>query len=186
MSWNHLFGSKKIVLIEPLVPWLQKAWPDVQFKPASTDDPIESITILGAPHEGQSQFFIQLSLASSAHAALKRINTPDLNPDMDGLGDFDYVQFYTPLPIAAGIQNMQEMCLLIERINSKLPLIGFNLSQLDPVMVTYRHMMLIEKNRINDKLVVRTTQLIHYLINTFFPTIESLATGQKALSGIDI
>ncbi|MEM9907745.1 MAG: hypothetical protein AAF921_22265 [Cyanobacteria bacterium P01_D01_bin.44] len=185
MFWNKT-SRRPSNLTETLAQGLQKTWPETQLKPASSDDPVESIIVPILAEADRPAFYLKLSLASSGYAAMKKMGDPDLSVDQGTFSEFDYLQFYIPLPIQISADTVNDIAILIERINSKLPLMGFNLAQSDEMTVSYRHMMLFESQRPNFKLVERSVTLISFLVSEFFPTLKAVSTGAKRLSELDV
>ena len=183
MFWNK--SSTNTNQTEQLALRLQKAGFNAQFKPASLDDSIESV-IVGLPSDEQKFVtFIKLSFASTAYQAMKKMGDPDLESNQDIFDEFDHLQFYAPLNIKIDSSHLQDVAQLNEKLNGSLPLIGFNLGQFKDVTLAFRHLMLIEPNKVNLKLVQRTIELIYFLINGYASKIEAVAMGQKKPDDLD-
>ncbi|MEM8604330.1 MAG: hypothetical protein AAGF24_10905, partial [Cyanobacteria bacterium P01_H01_bin.121] len=171
-------------LVDVILNGLQKTWPQTELMPASVDNPVESIVVPLPATENQQKVLLKLSLTSSGYRAMKKLNDPDVSDDKGTFAEFDYLQFYTPLISQINANYIQETALLIERINSQVPLMGFNLNTAQDMTVSYRHMLILECKKPNLKLITRSATLSGYVINQFFPALNAIATGEKTLSDL--
>ena len=171
MFWNKI--SKQPELTEKLALSLQKASLNVKFQAASDHpDDVESVIASLNSTYKNAVILVQLTFASVASES--------------SLGDFDYLQFYAPLPITVSPDYFEQTAILCEQLNARIPLIGFNLSRFENVTLAFRHMMLMERDYFNPKLVVRTLKLMNFLIDEYAPMINEIATGQKAPLEVEI
>ncbi|MDB9313551.1 hypothetical protein PN462_10610 [Spirulina sp. CS-785/01] len=184
MFWNKSSDNQKNQT-EQLALRLQKAGFKTQYKPASPDDSIESVIVTLPSEKQQFASFIKLSFASTAYQAMKKMGDPDLESNQNVFGDFDHLQFYAPLQIELNANSINEVALVNEKLNGNLPLLGFNLEQFQEAKLTFRYLMLIEKDKVNLKLVQRSIDLIYFLISEYAPIIETIATGQKKVADLD-
>ena len=184
-----MFAKKQVFYelktIKDLVPGLQARNLDAQFVPTQPSDPVEKV-VIDLSSDAMPSLLLILSLASTAYAAMRAQNEPGIDPaNKAGFGEFDYLQFYVPLSIDIDSDYLNDVSQLLLGINSQLPLIGFGFTQTEKASAGFRHMMLLESQQINLNIVVRSIELIEFLVNEFAPVIEAVATGKQQLNELE-
>jgi hypothetical protein len=92
--------------------------------------------------------------------------------------ELDVLQFFILMPYKLEQVAILDLSRFILFINQELPLGSFGINE-SRGWIYYRHLNPCFKKEIKDNLILKTMWMINYIINTFNPFIEEVATDRK-------
>lgn len=134
------------------------------FKPADENIPLE-------------QLFVALN-GDRGEYVLELVYVPHLENQLENV---KLLQFYVHFPCEIKLSATQDIKNLVLHLNVNTPLMGWGFQE-DLELLYFRHVLVIPELSGPDTqaVIVQTVWLIFYLLETFYPNIASIATGEKS------
>ncbi|MEG4304912.1 hypothetical protein [Microcoleus sp. D3_18a_C4] len=134
------------------------------LKPADENIPID-------------QLFVALN-GEEAEYVLELVYVPNLENQLENV---KLLQFFVRLPCEVELSATEEIKNLVLHLNVNTPLMGWGFQE-DLELLYFRHILVVPNlSGANTQTVItQTVWLIFYLLETFYPVIASIATGEKS------
>lgn len=109
---------------------------------------------------------------------LELVYVPNLENQLENV---KLLQFFVHLPCEVELSATEEIKNLVLHLNVNTPLMGWGFQE-DLELLYFRHVLVIPDPSGPDTqaVIVQTVWLIFYLLETFYPNIASIATGEKS------
>jgi hypothetical protein len=134
-----------------------------EFKPADEKIPLDQLFV--HLNGDQSEYLLELVYVPGLENQLENVNL---------------LQFYVHIPGEIELSATEDIKKLVLHLNVNTPLMGWGFQE-ELELLYFRHILVISKSsgEGNQAVIVQTVWLIFYLLETFYPTIKSIATGEN-------
>lgn len=146
-----------------------------EILPASDKIPINQLVAgLGPDTENRVRFLIIRTAEQdlSSHDALLGITAP--------IRRYQEIQLLSVLPFQVNAENIPDTARLILLLNKGMELPGFELSEVDGI-VLFRHAFVVPEDALDERILLSLVGMIQMLLDAFTELLEDVATGAQSL-----
>ncbi|MES2328705.1 MAG: hypothetical protein V4539_03815 [Bacteroidota bacterium] len=146
----------------------QNTW-DVTYEPISAERPYDTLIVKIYAEVGGKNIYWPAELSF----------LPGLEEDIK---DAMIMQCFVPMVVEIPASLNDALAVMINRINTKLPLVGFGLLE-SHSLIYFKHNLLLPngEQKITGQIMQQTLSMISYLLYNFFEAFVDVATSKKTV-----
>lgn len=149
-----------------------------EILPASDKIPVDQLIVdLGPDEQDRVRLLV-------IRTAVQDLSSQDfLLGTTSPIRKYQEIQLHVVLPFLVNMENIPDTARLILLFNKGIELPGFELSEIDQIVV-FRHAFVAPEDDLDERILLSLVGMIQVLLQTFAQTLEAVATGKETLLGV--